>query len=168
MFRRLRSRHACCALLCLIRCAWCRPGRMAPCSAFHPLVKVLMKYVALIAGILLGLLFLVVSVPVLLHMKMPEPTGMPDLAIKFNEVFAASGWLMAVKVCECLGGLLVLFPRTRNLGLLVLVPIILNIILVNLLIMGSGPKILLLLVLPAILVIYERKAWLGLVATNRV
>jgi Na+-driven multidrug efflux pump len=127
-----------------------------------------MKYVALIAGILLGLLFLAASVPVLLHMKMPEPTELPDLAIKFMDVFATSGWMMAVKVCECLGGLLVLVPRTRNLGLLILVPIILNIILVNLLIMGSGPGILGLLVLPAILVIYERKAWLGLVAKNRV
>ena len=39
-----------------------------------------------------------------------------------------TGYMTFVKVCELIGGILVMIPRTRNFGLLVLGPIIVNIL----------------------------------------
>jgi putative oxidoreductase len=41
---------------------------------------------------------------------------------------APTGYLTFVKICELTGGLLVMIPRFRNIGLLILGPIIVNII----------------------------------------
>ena len=72
-----------------------------------------------------------------------------------------------VKVLEMLGGLLVLVPRTRNLGLLVLGPIIVNILAFHIFVMkGMGledPMLIAIVVFAAFLLWVERRAWLGLV-----
>jgi hypothetical protein len=87
-----------------------------------------MKYVPTIVGILLGLLFLVASVPVLLHLmpeqKLPEGTPMAT----FMTLMGTTGYMTFVKVCELIGRILVMIPKTRNFGLLVLGPIIVNIL----------------------------------------
>lgn len=88
-----------------------------------------MKLAANIAGGLLGLLFLVASVPVLLHLG-PAPTPPPpeSFAGKFFGAIGPSGYLVFIKVCELVGGILVAIPKTRNFGLLVLGPVIVNIL----------------------------------------
>src|SRR4030095_6759741 len=88
-----------------------------------------MKIATAIAGVLLGLMFIAASVMVLFKLgptPPPPPEGTP--AAHFMAGFAPTGYLTFVKVFELLGGLLVAIPRTRNLGLLVLGPIILNIL----------------------------------------
>jgi len=87
-----------------------------------------MKYIPIIAGILLGLLFIMASVVVLFHLApMPKlPEGSP--VALFNQVFFATGYMTFVKVCELIGGILVAIPKTRNFGLLILGPIIVNIL----------------------------------------
>jgi putative oxidoreductase len=87
-----------------------------------------MKYVRIIAGILLGLCFLAASIPVLFHLvKMPDlPAGTP--VAKYMDVMGSTGYLTFIKVFELVGGLIVMIPRLRNIGLLVLGPIIVNII----------------------------------------
>ena len=87
-----------------------------------------MKYVPNIAGILLGLLFIASSVVVLFKLvPMPAlPEGTP--AALFMGAFAPTGYLTFVKVCELLGGVLVAVPCSRNFGLLILGPIIVNIL----------------------------------------
>ncbi len=86
------------------------------------------KYLPNIAGALLGLLFLLASLVVLLKLaptpKFPE--GSP-IAL-FMGAFGPTGYMTFVKICELCGGLLVMIPRTRNLGLLVLGPVIVNIL----------------------------------------
>jgi hypothetical protein len=42
--------------------------------------------------------------------------------------FGPTGYMTFVKVCELLGGILVAIPKTRNFGLLILGPIIVNIL----------------------------------------
>src|SRR3954470_17323101 len=125
-----------------------------------------MKYAPTIAGILLGLLFLMASLPVLLHMKMEGGPTDPD-AITFMTVFATTGYLMFIKIFELLGGILVAIPRTRNLGLLLLGPIIVNIIAFGVFVMkGEGlfnPMLILICLLAAYLVWAERRAWAALV-----
>jgi hypothetical protein len=90
---------------------------------------------------------------------------------KFMDVFATSGWMMVVKTCELIGALLVMVPRTRNLGLLVLGPIIVNIIIVHCLLVGDylakDPLAIAAIILSLFLLFVERKAWLGLSAKNR-
>lgn len=124
-----------------------------------------MKYAPMIAGGLLGLLFLMASVPVLLNVKMEAPP-MNDDAIAFMTVFAGTGYLMFIKVMELLGGILVAIPKTRNLGLLVLGPIIVNIVAFNALVSRMGvfhPMSLAIYALSLYLLWVERKAWMGLV-----
>jgi uncharacterized membrane protein YphA (DoxX/SURF4 family) len=86
------------------------------------------KYLPTLAGILLGLCFLAASIPVLFNLisipKLPEGTP----AAHFMAAFVPTGYLKFVKMFEFVGGLLVLIPRLRNLGLLLLGPVIVNII----------------------------------------
>lgn len=87
-----------------------------------------MKYLPIVAGILLGLLFIMSSVVVLFHLvQMPElPAGTPPAL--FMGVMMPTGYMTFIKVLELLGGILVAIPRTRNFGLLILGPIIVNIL----------------------------------------
>jgi len=86
------------------------------------------KYLPNLAGILLGLCFLAASIPVLFNLiSIPQlPEGTP--AAHFMAAFVPTGYLKFVKMFEFVGGLLVLIPRLRNLGLLLLGPVIVNII----------------------------------------
>jgi len=87
-----------------------------------------MKYIPAIAGVLLGLCFLAASVPVLFNLinipKLPEGTP----AWHFMEAFVPTGYVKFVKMFEFIGGLVVMVPRLRNIGLLLLGPVIVNII----------------------------------------
>ena len=74
---------------------------------------------------------------------------------------------MRVVQGELLGGILVAIPRTRNLGLLVLGPIIVNIIAFHIFITGGAqllnPMLIVIIVLALFLLWVERKAFAGLV-----
>ena len=85
------------------------------------------KYLPCIAGILLGLCFLAASVPVLFNLiKIPPiPEGTP--AWHFMEAFVPTGYVKFVKLFEFTGGIVVMIPRLRNIGLLLLGPVIVNI-----------------------------------------
>lgn len=87
-----------------------------------------MKYLPTIAGTLLGLCFLAASVPFLLNLvSFPKfPDGTP--VAHFMAAFVPTGYVKFVKMFEFIGGLLVLVPRLRNIGLLLLGPVIINII----------------------------------------
>lgn len=129
------------------------------------------KYAPISAGILLGLMFVMAGLMVLLNKApMPKlPEGTP--AAQFMAAFVPTGYLKFVKVFETLGGLLVAIPRTRNLGLLVLGPIIINILAYHTFIMsGEGltqPILLVIVALALYLLWVERKAFAGLVRPNR-
>jgi putative oxidoreductase len=87
-----------------------------------------MKHLPTIAGILLGLCFLVVSAFGLLNLApMPKyPDG--SAAAHFMAAFMPTGYAKFVSMFEFAGGLLALIPRLRNIGLLLLGPVIVNII----------------------------------------
>ncbi|MGO8696693.1 MAG: hypothetical protein ACLQVY_03105 [Limisphaerales bacterium] len=87
-----------------------------------------MKKLPMIASVLLGLCFLAASLPVLLNlMAMPKlPEGTP--AAHFMAAFMPTGYMKFVKWFEFFGALMAFVPRLRNLALLILGPIIVNII----------------------------------------
>lgn len=78
-----------------------------------------------------------------------------------------TGYLTFVKVLEVLGGVLVAVPRTRNFGLLVLGPILINILAFHVFInQGAGlfdPPLLIIVALTGYLLWTGRKAFFGLV-----
>jgi hypothetical protein len=86
------------------------------------------KYPPIVAGVILGLLFLMASVMFFLQLgpqpKFPE--GSP--IAMFMGALGPTGYLAFVKVFELVGGLVVMIPRLRNFGLLLLGPVIVNII----------------------------------------
>ena len=125
-----------------------------------------MKYAPTIAGALLGLLFVMSSVVVLFHLVQmpPPPEGTP--AAMFMGAFGTTGYFTFVKVLELLGGILVAIPRTRNFGLLVLCPILVNILAFHVFIMKGAtlfdPVLLVIILLAAYLLWVGRKSFAGL------
>lgn len=129
-----------------------------------------MKYLPTIAGILLGLLFIMSAVVVLFGLVAMTPPPERTPAAMFFGAFGPTGYLTFVKVLELLGGILVAIPRTRNFGLMILGPI-LGPILVNILAFhafitkGAGlfdPMLIVICLLAAYLLWVERKAFAGL------
>ena len=130
-----------------------------------------MKYLPAIAGLLLGLLFVMSSLVVLLHLPVPTPAipeGSPMAC--FMGAFGPTGYMTFVKVLELLGGLLTIVPLTRNLGLLVLGPILVNILAFHIFItrgVGLGNPMLIGIVLLALYLLWvERRAFAGLLSRN--
>lgn len=125
------------------------------------------RHFSTIAGALLGLLFISVGLMVLLGLgpapQLP-PEGTPPA--HFFAAFGPTGYLTFVKVCEVVGGLLVAIPRTRNFGLLVLGPVIINILAFHLFVTGGAglfePMIVVICVLAGYLLWVERVAFLRL------
>ena len=118
------------------------------------------KYPPIIAGILLGLLFVMSAVVVLFNLVKapPPPEGMP--AAMFFGAFGPTGYLTFVKIFELVGGLFVMIPRLRNFGLLLLGPVIVNILAFHLL-LGGGFKDFLNPMLLIIIVLSLYLLWVG-------
>jgi putative oxidoreductase len=91
-----------------------------------------MKIVAMIARLLLGLVFLVFGANKIVAFMPtgPLPTG---AAGQFVAALASTKYLMFVGLCESVGGLLLLLNRFVPLGLTILGPVIVNILLAGLL-----------------------------------
>jgi uncharacterized membrane protein YphA (DoxX/SURF4 family) len=118
-----------------------------------------MKYLPTIAGILLGLLFVMSAVVVLFGLvQMPlPPEGTP--AALFMGAFVPTGYMTFVKVLELLGGILVAIPKTRNYGLLVLGPILVNILAYHVFIMKGASLLDPMLIVIVLLALYL--LWIG-------
>jgi uncharacterized membrane protein YphA (DoxX/SURF4 family) len=90
---------------------------------------------------------------------MPMPKDMPDKMVKVGMAFAEIGWLMPlVGTFEVIGGLLLIIPRTRALGAIVLVPILTGILLANISMAPSGLPIVFALIAVLLWVIIENRA----------
>jgi uncharacterized membrane protein YphA (DoxX/SURF4 family) len=128
-----------------------------------------MKHIPTIASVLLGLAFITFGANFFLNfIPMPADPSPADAPHKlFMGALFPTGYLAFVKVLEILGGVLVAIPKTRNLGLLVLGPIIVNILAFHVfLTKGAGlteAPIIAIVLLSAFVLFSERKAWLGLV-----
>jgi len=88
-----------------------------------------MKYLPCIAGGLLGAIFLMASLTFFFHMIPPQPAPPEGTPIAhWMAAFEPTGYTAFVKAFELIGGILVIIPKTRNFGLLVLGPILVNIV----------------------------------------
>jgi uncharacterized membrane protein YphA (DoxX/SURF4 family) len=97
-----------------------------------------MKYVYLVCRILLGLGF-VLSGAGKLFPFMHAPAPVPGTAAAaLMAAMVPTGWMKVVGLAELFGGLFVLYGGTVPLGLVLLAPVTVNILAVNILIMGGG------------------------------
>ena len=126
-----------------------------------------MKHASTIAGALLGLLFIVFGLNFFLKF-LPMPPGPPEgspPALFFGALYP-TGYLTFVKVLEILGGLLVAIPKTRNFGLLLLGPILVNILAFHVFLTNRAglldPLLLVICALAAFLLWSGRKAFAAL------
>ena len=96
---------------------------------------------------------------------MPMPKDMPDKMVKVMMAFGEIGWVMPlVGTFEVIGGVLLIIPRTRALGAIVLVPILTGILLANINMSPSGlPIVFALIAILAWVIIENRAKYLAMV-----
>lgn len=127
-----------------------------------------MKHIPNIVGGLFGFMFIASGLMVLLKLG-PTPPAPPEgsAAAHFMAAFVPTGYLSFVKVLEVIGGILVAIPKLRNLGLLVIGPILVNILAFHgFVTQGQGlfdPPILVLSAMGLYLLWCGRKEFAGLV-----
>jgi putative oxidoreductase len=86
-----------------------------------------MKWLALALRILVGLPMFAFGMMYFLNMMPPPPENLPESAKQMMGVFGPTGWLTIIKTLEVVGGLLLLVGRFVPLGLVLLVPVTVNI-----------------------------------------
>ena len=127
-----------------------------------------MKHITTLASVLLGLAFITFGANFFLNfIPMPADPSPADAPHKlFMGAMYSTGYLTFVKVLEILGGVLVALPKTRNIGLLVLGPIVVNIFAFHVFLnKGAGltqPPVIAIALLSAFVLFSERKAFAGL------
>jgi uncharacterized membrane protein YphA (DoxX/SURF4 family) len=116
------------------------------------------RIILFVLCLLTGLFFMNAGLNKFLN-YMPAPKDMPDKMLKMGMAFAEIGWLMPlVGTMEIVGGLLLIIPRTRALGAIVIVPILTGIVLANFSVAPSALPIAFALVAILLWVIIENRA----------
>lgn len=94
--------------------------------------------ITFVLSLLFGLMFINAGLNKFLN-YMPMPENLPEKMMKAMNAFMEIGWLMPlVGAVEVLGGLLIIIPKTRALGALMILPIMVGIVLTNIVQDSSG------------------------------
>ena len=84
---------------------------------------------------------------------MPVPENLPAELIKDSTAFLEIAWLMPlIGIIEIIGGLLIILPRTRALGALLIIPVMTGVLLTHFTVAPSG--------IPMVLVIWVILGWI--------
>ena len=125
-----------------------------------------MKIVALIARLLLGLMFTVFGANGFLHF-MPMPPMPPSTGTTFITILMSTHYMYVVSGIQLIGGLLLLVGRFVPLALTILGPVIVNIFLFHLLMSPQGLGLAIaVIVLWAIEFWFHKKAFSGILASG--
>lgn len=122
------------------------------------------RFLPHLAGFVLGAAFVTFGLNFFFKF-LPMPPGPPDgsQAQLYMAALFSTGYLAFVKICEIVGGLLVMIPQTRNFGLLLIVPIVVNILAYQVFLRKSAglfdPVVILVTVLSAYLLWCSRRAF---------
>lgn len=89
---------------------------------------------------------------------MPVPNDLPESLVKDNVAILEIAWLMPlIGFAEIVGGLLILFPKTRALGTLVVFPVMVGVLLTHIFVAPGGLPIAIVIWAILIWIIYENK-----------
>ncbi|KAB5487541.1 MULTISPECIES: DoxX family membrane protein [Flagellimonas] len=110
-----------------------------------------------VLALLFGLMFANAGLNKFLN-YMPMPEEMPEALLKDFQALMEISWLMPlVGLAELIGGILIIIPRTRALGALILFPVMVGILLVNTVVDTSGLVIALVLAVIMGWIMYENR-----------
>lgn len=110
-----------------------------------------------IFSLLFGLMFINAGLNKFFN-YMPIPDDLPESMLKVMEAFMTISWLIPlVGIFEVIGGILFIFPKTRALGAIVILPIIVGILLTNIVNAPSGLPIATILFIINLWIIFENK-----------
>ena len=120
--------------------------------------------VLFVLSLLAGLMFINAGLDKFFH-YMPVPKEMPEKMVKAGMAFTEIGWLMPlVGTIEILGGLLLIFSRTRALGAIVILPVLTGILLAIISMAPSGlPIVFTLIAIIFWIIIDNREKYLPLI-----
>ncbi|MCF0069589.1 DoxX family protein [Dyadobacter sp. CY261] len=91
-----------------------------------------------VLSLLTGLMFINAGLDKFLH-YMPVPPDLPEKMVQMGTAIAEIGWLLPlVGAVEILGGVLLVIPRTRALGAIVILPVLTGVLLTNITAAPSG------------------------------
>ncbi len=122
-----------------------------------------MKIAKQIPAFLLGAMFIFGGATHLFKFG-PTPPPMTGDPATFMQLFGSSGYMTIIKVCELLFGILVLIPKTRALGLILLAPIVVNILLFEL-VLAKAPGIgVALVVINALAIYFNKEKYASIIA----
>lgn len=98
----------------------------------------------------------------------PVPDDLPEALVRDNMAIMEIEWLLPlIGFSELLGGLLLLFTKTRALGVLIIFPVMVGVLLTHILTAPSGLPIALIIWAIIIWIIYEnRERYLPLIKQN--
>ncbi|MGY4385738.1 putative membrane protein YphA (DoxX/SURF4 family) [Pedobacter sp. UYP24] len=103
-------------------------------------------------ALLFGLMFINAGLNKFLN-YMPMPEKLPEKMVKAMAAFMEIGWLLPlVGLAEIVGGVLIIIPKTRALGALVIFPIMVGITLTNICQDSSG--------LPIVFILWAILIWI--------
>lgn len=110
-----------------------------------------------ILALLFGLMFINAGLNKFLN-YMPPPEEMPEALLKDFQALMEISWLMPlVGLAELIGGILIIIPRTRALGALIILPVMVGILLANTVVDMSGFAIALVLAIILGWIMYENR-----------
>ena len=113
--------------------------------------------VLFVLALLFGLMFINAGLDKFFH-YMPMPKDMPEKMMKAFGAFMEIGWLMPlVGLAELVGGILIIIPKTRALGALIIFPVLVGIVLTNIVQDKTGLPIALILSTILGWVMYENR-----------
>lgn len=101
--------------------------------------KKIMKWIAIISRILLGLLYLFSIIN--FFFQLGEMPSLSENAAKFSSAMMNSGFMIVVKIIETIGALLLISGQYLRFATLWILPVTVNIFLFHVLMMQSGVAI---------------------------
>lgn len=111
-----------------------------------------------VVSLLFGLMFINAGLNKFFQ-YMPMPKDMPESMMKVVEAFGAIIWLMPlIALVEIIGGILVIIPKYRALGALMIFPVMVGIMLTNIFNAPSGLPIALTLFAILVWIMIENRA----------
>ncbi len=129
--------------------------------------KSIKNKVLFVLALLFGLFFINAGLNKFFN-YMPMPKELPEKMLKAFNAFMEIGWLMPlVGLAEIIGGLLIIIPRLRALGALIVFPVMIGILMTNIVQDKSGLPLALIFAAILVWIMYEnRTKYLPLISST--